>query len=96
MLMPDTSCCERCVSQYNRLHNKSRSRLHLMTVRNALAILNYGPKSIKQFDPARIVDMWMGLVGANVKPAETGDCIKRRGIAALTRKVMKAAVSQRT
>ena len=78
------------------MHNKSRSRLHLKTVRSALAILNYGPKSIKQFDPARIVDMWMGLVGANVKPTETGDCIKRRGIAALTRKVMKAAVSQRT
>jgi len=76
------------------LHNKSRSRLHLKTERNA--ILNYGPKPIKQFDPARIVDMWMGLVGANVKPAETGDCIKRRSIAALARKVMKAAVSQRT
>ena len=96
MLMPDTSCCERYVSQYNRLHNKSRSRLHLKTVRNALAILNYGPKPIKQFDPARIVDMWMGLVGANEKPAETGDCIKRRSIAAFARKVMKAAVSQRT
>jgi len=27
MLMPGTSCCERYVSQYNRLHNKSRSRL---------------------------------------------------------------------
>ena len=35
MLMPDTSCCERYVSQYNRLHNKSRSRLYLKTVRNA-------------------------------------------------------------
>ena len=88
MLMPDTSCCERYASQHSRLHNKSRPRLLLKTVRNALAILNYGPKSIKQFDPARIVDMWMGLVGANVKPAETSDCIKRRSISALARKVI--------
>ena len=96
MLIPDTSCCERYVPQYNRLHNKSRFRLLLKTVRNALAILNCGPKSIKQFDPVRIVDMWMGLVGENGKPAETGGCIKRRGIVALAREVMKAAVSQRT
>ena len=96
MLMPDTSCCERYVSQYNRLHNKGRSRLLLKTVRNALAILNYGPKSISEFNPARIVDMWMGLVGANGMPVETGGCIKRRSTAALARKVMKAAVSQRT
>ena len=97
MIMPDTSCCERVVAKYNRMHDSKRPNLHIKTVRSALAVTNYGPKSIDDFDPARVVDMWMGLIGADGKPAaETGGCIKRRSIAALARKVAKAAALKRS
>ena len=97
MIMPDTSCCERVVAKYNRMHDSKRPNLHIKTVRSALAVTNYGPKSIDDFDPARVVDMWMGLIGADGKPTEeTGGCIKRRSIAALARKVAKAAALKRS
>ena len=96
MIMPDTSCCERVVSKYNRIHDSKRPCLQLKTVRNALAVISYGPKSIADFESARFVDMWMGLVGVDGKPgAESSGCAKRRSIAALARKVMKAAAMQR-
>lgn len=95
LIFPDTSCCERGFSSYNRLHTPERASMKLATTRSCLAVKAYGPKSAAEFNALQMYELWMGIVSEHGPVGSSArSCPQRRNLAAMMRKVMAEAVSR--
>ena len=92
LMLPDSSCCEVGYSAYNRTHTAERANLQTSTVRNVLSVRTYGPKSVSDFNPQKIYEIWMGLIAPDVAGG-TISCSRRRSVAAMIRKTLASAQS---
>ena len=91
LILPDTSCNERGIAEYNRIYTASRPNLEVSKVSDLLAIKYLGPKSIFAFKAEEMYEQWLRVV------AEGSDALskpKKRGLAALLRKIMTKAQSK--
>ena len=91
LILPDTSCNERGIAEYNRIHTASRPNLEVSKVSDLFAIKHYGPKSIFAFKAEEMYEQWLRVV------AEGSDALskpKKRSLAALLRKIMTKAQSK--
>lgn len=52
----------------------------------------YGPKSVSDFNPQKIYEIWMGLIAPDVAGG-TISCSRRRSVAAMIRKTLASAQS---
>jgi len=89
LLLPDSSICEVGFSAYNRVHTAQMANLKTSTVCSVLSIKALGPKTISDFNPSNIYEMWMGIITPDANCLIK--CPRRRNIAAMIRKMMQAA-----
>ena len=55
-------------------------------------MITYGPKSVSDFNPQKIYEIWMGLIAPDVAGG-TISCSRRRSVAAMIRKTLASAQS---
>jgi len=92
LILADTSCNERGISEYNRIHTASRPNLEVSKVRNLFAIKHYGPQSAGAFDAEELYERWQQIITESNGGAQTN--AKRRNLGALLRKIMQTAQSK--
>lgn len=91
LILADTSCNERGISEYNRIHTASRPNLEIPKVRNLFAIKHYGPGPAAAFNAEEMYERWLKIVTENTSGAQSN--AKRRNLASLLRQIMKKAQS---
>jgi hypothetical protein len=88
LILVDTSCNERGISEYNRIHTASRSSLTVLKVQDLFSIKHYGPKTSADFEPEALYERWMSVIyESNGASSNT----KRRNLGALLRKIARTA-----
>jgi hypothetical protein len=50
LILADTSCNQKGIAEYSRVHTASRPNLEVSKVRDLYAIKNYGPKSVHEIN----------------------------------------------
>jgi len=50
LILADSSCNERLIAEYNRIHTASRPNLEVSKVRDLFAIKNHGPKYVHELN----------------------------------------------
>ena len=58
LVLADTSCSERGITEYNRIHNASRPDLEVFKLRDLFTIKHYGPKSVHEFNAEGMYRRW--------------------------------------
>ena len=91
LVLADTSCNERGIAEYNRIHTGSRSNLEVSKVRDLLTIKHYGPKSVHEFNAEGMYGRWLRVISEGYGASSSA---KRRNLAALLRKIMSGAQSK--
>ena len=91
LILPNTSCNERGIAEYNRIHTASRPNLEVSKVSDLFAIKHYGPKSIFAFKAEEMYGQWLRVV---VEGSDALSKPKKRSLAALLRKIMTKAQSE--
>ena len=56
LILADTSCNERGISEYNRIHTASRSSLTVSKVRDLFSIKHFGPRTSADFKPENLYE----------------------------------------
>jgi hypothetical protein len=62
LVLADTSCNERGIAEYNRIHTASRPNLKVSEVRDLFAIKHFGPKSADEFNADDTYERWLRVI----------------------------------
>jgi hypothetical protein len=62
LILADTSCNERGIAEYNRIHTASRPDLEVFKLRDLFAIKHYGPKSVHEFNAEGMYGRWLRAI----------------------------------
>ena len=88
MILADTSCNERGIAEYNRIHTASRPNLEVSKVRDLSTIKHYGPNSVHEFNAEDMCAKWLRVISEGNGVSSSA---KRRNLAALLSKIMNEA-----
>ena len=62
LILADSSCNERLIAEYNRIHTASRPNLEVSQVRDLFAINDYGQKYVNEFNAEDIYERWLRVI----------------------------------
>jgi predicted ATP-dependent Lon-type protease len=85
LILADTSCTERDIAGYNRIHTAIRPNLEVSKVRDLFAINHYGSKSAYKFNADDMHERSLRVISEGNGASSSA---KRRNLAALLRKIM--------
>ena len=85
LILADTSCTERGIAGYNRIHTAIRPNLDVSKVRDLFAIKHYGSKSVQKFNADDMYERSLRVISEGKGASSSA---KRRNLAALLRKIM--------
>jgi hypothetical protein len=88
LILADTSCNERGIAEYNRIHTASRPNLEVFEVRDLFTIKHYGPKSVHEFSTEDMYERWLRVISEG---SGVSSSAKRRNFATLLRKIVNEA-----
>jgi hypothetical protein len=91
LILADTSCNERGIPKYNRIHTASRPILEVSKVRGLFAIKHNGPKSVHESNAEVMYGRWLRVISEGNLASSSA---KRRNLAVLLRKIMSEAQSK--
>ena len=80
LILADTSCNERGIAEYNRIHTASRPNFEVSKVRDLITIKHYGPKSMHEFNAEDMYDRRLRVFSEGNGVSSSA---KRRNLAAL-------------
>jgi hypothetical protein len=80
LILAVTSCNDRGIAEYNRIHTGSRSNLEVSKVRDLLTIKHYGPKSVHEYNAKGMYERWLRVISEG---SGVSSSAKRRNLAAL-------------